>query len=221
MYEFKYFWIQKYMNSWNSWIHGLWIHMFSEFINYVLWIRCVIQSCYLLRWDAAALPTWQGSFPVLPLAAQHWQATFHCLEVPLWLCPQWVAFETESRKGCWLNELQLQVAKSRNRIDHLNSPCTHTGIKYNHDRFWVNFRLIFNAFVVWGLALILRPDSNSELHGCWGPGCMIGQGGFNCTFLFQELKSRTWSHGLGPSASAMRTPSVHFSLHFMSSAMNS
>ena len=124
-YEFKYFWIQKYMNSWNSWIHGLWIHMFSEFINYVLWIRCVIQSCYLLRWDAAALPTWQGSFPVLPLAAQHWQATFHCLEVPLWLCPQWVAFETESRKGCWLNELQLQVAKSRNRIDHLNSPCTH------------------------------------------------------------------------------------------------
>jgi len=54
MYEFKYFWIQKYMNSWNSWIHGLWIHMFSEFINYVLWIRCVIQSCYLLRWDAAA-----------------------------------------------------------------------------------------------------------------------------------------------------------------------
>jgi len=113
------------------WIHethefnGHWIHMFSEFINYVLWIRCVLQSCYLLRWDAAALPTRQGSFPVLPWAAQHWQATFHCLEVLLWLCPQWVAFETESRKGCWLNELQLQVAKSRNRMDHLNSPCTH------------------------------------------------------------------------------------------------
>ena len=127
MYEFKYFWIQKYMNSWFHEFNGHWIHMFSEFINDILWIRCVIQTCYLLLWDAAALPTWQGSFPVLPVprAAQHWQATFHCLEVPLWLCPQWVAFETESRKGCWLNELQLQVAKSRNRMEHFNSPSTH------------------------------------------------------------------------------------------------
>jgi hypothetical protein len=104
MYEFKYFWIQKYMNSWNSWIHGLWIHMFSEFINYVLWIRCVIQSCYLLRWDAAAVPeellVAADPSTLVPPRSHLPQHQMAYLEAPLWLCP----FESGGTSGCSCNE---------------------------------------------------------------------------------------------------------------------
>ena len=55
----------------------------------------------------------------------------------------------------------MLLAKSRDRMDH---PCT---ITHKDDRIWVHFRLIFSAFVVWGIAGVLRLDSNSDLHGWW------------------------------------------------------
>ena len=182
MYEFKYFWIQKYMNSWNSWIQWHWIHMFSEFINYVLWIRCVIQSCYLLRVTLLLCQRDRAPslcYPWLPSTGKPpstvWK--YHCgCAHSEWL----LRLKAERAAGLMSCSFKLQ---SREIGWTTLTAHAHTGITHNHDRFWVNFRLIFNAFVVWGLALILRPDSNSELHGWWGPGCMIGQGGFNCIFF--------------------------------------
>ena len=104
MYDFKYFWIQEYMNSCFYEFNGHWIHMFSEFINDVLWITCVIQTCYLLRWDAAAvleelLVPADPSTLVPPLShlPQHQMAY---LEAPLWLCP----FESGGTSDCSCNE---------------------------------------------------------------------------------------------------------------------
>ena len=63
---------------------------------------------------------------------------------------------------------------------------------------------------------MLRPDSNSELHGWWGAR-LHDWSRWIQLHLFSNKSS------LGPSARATstRTPGVHLSPHFMNSAMNS
>jgi len=133
--------------------------MFYEFNSSVPWIICVIQASYLYL--AAMQVSCLGTQSITLLCCSH-QATFLSITASDGLfgsttvaMPS-LAFETDNTKGCWCNELML-LAKSRDRMDHLEVAWTALAcITHNDDGFWVNFRLIFSAFVVWGLARDLR-----------------------------------------------------------------
>jgi len=121
-YEFISIWIHK-----TSEFSSIWIHRVYEFISSNLWITCVIRHVNMCNLgtlaETYAAPVSRRA-PLLCCFLCHLvQHQMACLEVSLWLCPPWVTFETESTRGCVLNEL-MQLAKSRNRMD-LDSPCKH------------------------------------------------------------------------------------------------
>ena len=184
------------MNSSTSEFRSIWIHETHEFMDFefICFLNSSIMFCELGVYFSHA--TCCGGtlllcqrdrapslcYPWLPSTGKPpstvWK--YHCgCAHSEWL----LRLKAERAAGLMSCSFKLQ---SREIGSTTLTAHAHTGITYNHDRFWVNFRLIFNAFVVWGLALILRPDSNSELHGWWGPVCMIGQGGFNCIFFFNK-----------------------------------